>query len=232
MTRALRYAIPGLILVGFAAQIVLRTTVSGAVEIDEGEQLILTQSLRLGYGSQPPLYQWLQTFAFWLLGVNIFALTLTKHLILILTYVFSYATTRAITGDEKTALAAVLTILVLPQLSLESHRTLTHSVLAVSAAAATLWAFVRATQRAKVLDYAWFGLAGAVGVLSKYNFLIFLAGLLVAALSLERFRRPLTSPMVLVSVAVMLALLSPHLNPLKVKRVQRKVVRKSLNDPR
>ena len=50
----------GLLLLYFGAQVVARLWVSDALELDEAEQVLWTQQLALGYGTQPPLYTWLQ----------------------------------------------------------------------------------------------------------------------------------------------------------------------------
>jgi len=62
----------------FLLQLFVRLLVSHGLELDEAEQLLLTQHLGLGYGSQPPLYTWMLSGLFALFGVNIFSLALLK----------------------------------------------------------------------------------------------------------------------------------------------------------
>jgi 4-amino-4-deoxy-L-arabinose transferase-like glycosyltransferase len=58
----------------FLLQLIIRLLISPNLELDEAEQLLLTQQLSLGYGSQPPLYTWLLSGLFSLFGVSIFSL--------------------------------------------------------------------------------------------------------------------------------------------------------------
>jgi len=71
---------------------------------------------------------------------------------------------------------------------LESQRDQTHSVLAVMLGAALLCTLIRLTKKQTVFGYALFGLLGALGCLTKYNFAVFLVALPLAALSLKDFR--------------------------------------------
>src|SRR5690242_18624842 len=70
-----------LILLGiyFGLHVLTRSVVSHNLQLDEAEQLILTQDWRWGYGAQPPLYNWLQKALFSAIGVNVFALSFLKN---------------------------------------------------------------------------------------------------------------------------------------------------------
>ena len=61
----------GMLVAYFAVNAVLRVLASSNVQLDESQQLILVQELHWGYGSQPPLYTWLQHGVFQMLGVNV-----------------------------------------------------------------------------------------------------------------------------------------------------------------
>ncbi len=66
----------------FALHLALRAAVSETLQLDEAEQIFLTQEFRLGYGSQPPLYTWLQAGVFVLVGKGVPGLALLKSLLL------------------------------------------------------------------------------------------------------------------------------------------------------
>ena len=138
--------------------LVFRCFVSDSIELDEAEQLLLTQDLRLGYKSQPPLYTWLLSGVFSLVGTNVFALALVKNSLLFLTYFFVYSSTKEITNDENRSLIAMVSLLLIPQIFWESQRDLTHSVLGTTVAACTLFVAVRLLKTGKVKYYALFGL--------------------------------------------------------------------------
>lgn len=73
-----------------------RVAVSPALELDEAEQALWSQALSWGYGSQPPLYTWLQAGWFALLGPGVLALSSLKFMLLGLTLVLVWHTARAL----------------------------------------------------------------------------------------------------------------------------------------
>ncbi|MGH6636809.1 MAG: hypothetical protein ACRED0_12000 [Gammaproteobacteria bacterium] len=58
-----------------------------AVSLDTSEQVLWTQTLRLGYGIQPPLLQWA---VFAVFGVTVAALVLTKEVLIATTAITTY----------------------------------------------------------------------------------------------------------------------------------------------
>jgi len=195
----------------FLLQMVLRVLISESVELDEAEQVLLTQGFAWGYGSQPPLYTWLQAGLFRLFGTGILSLALLKNLLLSGLYLFTFAAAREMAGEDRTALAASASLLFLPQIAWESQRDLTHSVLATALAAATLYAAARIFRRGRTADYLLFGFFSGLGVLGKYNFAVFLAALLFAGISLKEFRPRLRHPRILLSLLVLLLVTGGHL---------------------
>ena len=198
------------VLAYYALQTVLRLFTSGCAEYDEAEQLIMSQQLHWGYGVQPPLYTWLQTGFFKVFGVNLFALALLKNLLLCGTCFFVYRSTKAMTESEPTALAALASLFLLPQIAWESQRDQTHSVLATMLAAATLLIFVRLTQSPRPHLYALLGLCAGLGCLSKYNYTVFIVTLLLAVFSLKMFRPTLLKKQFLLTLATFALVTLPH----------------------
>src|SRR4051794_35034986 len=74
----------------FGLQVFTRCCVSNSLQLDEAEQLLLTQTWQWGYGSQPPLYTWLQTICFALFERDVFALSILKNCLLFSIYWFVY----------------------------------------------------------------------------------------------------------------------------------------------
>jgi 4-amino-4-deoxy-L-arabinose transferase-like glycosyltransferase len=195
----------------FALHIVLRIWISHGAELDEAEQLILSQELRWGYGSQPPLFTWLLVSLSTLSGPGVLSLAVMKNLLLFTTYTFVYLSAREITQSRNAALVAMVSLLLIPQVAWESQRDLTHSVLATCCASITLFVFLRLLKTGKTRFYLLFGCMAALGMLSKYNYFIFLAALLLAAMPIKPFRRILLSPKSIFSLAIFLLVVSPHL---------------------
>lgn len=164
-----------------------RWLVSSSVELDQAEQVILAQEWRWSYGAQPPLYSWLQAGAFALFGTNLLALTLVKAGWLIATFQLLYLTGREM-GGERAGLLALFGALLIPQVVWELQRDLTHSAALAATSVFTLFSVAKLLKRPSTLWYFAFGLSVALGTLSKYNYLLLLASLVVAWLTIPAWR--------------------------------------------
>jgi hypothetical protein len=201
------------VLGGFAAyflvSVLIRVLISGTAEMDETEQLIHTQTLQLGYGAQLPLYTWLQFLSFKLFGINIFALTILKHTLLYSTFVCVYKIARQTLRDSMGAALATFSLFLVPQIVWESYRTLTNTVLVTLLAAATLLVILRLYENPTKGNYALLGTAAGLGMLSKYNFAIFLAALIFAALTTPVFKERLLCARAFLSLGIMALIAVP-----------------------
>jgi hypothetical protein len=108
------------------------------------------------------------------------------------------------------ATAAAVSLLFVPQIAWESQRDLTQSVLATLMSMATFYVFLRLSELRRLFWYALFGLCAAMGMLSKYNYLVFFAGLIAAAVSLKSLRAIILNWKMLAALALIVALTSPH----------------------
>jgi 4-amino-4-deoxy-L-arabinose transferase-like glycosyltransferase len=193
----------------FLLSVILRVAVSGTADMDETEQLVYAQVLRPGYGSQLPLYVWLQYLSFSLLGVNIFALSLVKYTLLFLTYVCVMKTARKGLHDEMGVTIATLSLFLIPQIVWESYRTLSNTVLATFMAALTLLMFLRLNEKPNYANYILFGTAAGLGMLSKYNYAIFLVALIAAGIATPSYRKKLLAGGSVLSLVVVFAVTAP-----------------------
>jgi hypothetical protein len=197
------------LLVYFAAHLLIQMTVGGSLERDEAEIVYLAQQLQLGYGTQPPLYAWLQWLAFSLFGLNCFSLALLKVLILVALYLGMYRAARPLIGAQG-ALAAAASLALFPQIGWESLRDLTHSVLLTSIACSTLWCYFAVLRKPRAGRYALFGLLVGLGLQTKYNFGIFLTGLICASLLVREHRDVLWSRNVVIAAGAAFLVFLPH----------------------
>ena len=200
-----------LLAVYFVLHLLFRCFVSDSLELDEAEQLLLTQELRLGYGSQPPLYTWLQAGVLSIFGTSVFAVAVVKNILLFLTSFFVYSSAKEITNDNTRAVIAMVSLFMIPQFFWESQRDLTHSVLGTTIAACTLFVAVHLFKTGRLRYYVLFGLCAGAGIISKYNFGVFLVALLISAASVRNLRPRLCDRKILVSVACLLLVITPHL---------------------
>jgi 4-amino-4-deoxy-L-arabinose transferase-like glycosyltransferase len=195
----------------FALQVVTRVLLSSNLQLDEAEQFVLTQDWSWGYGSQGPLYNWLQKLFFELFGLNVLALSLLKNLALWSAYAFMFLAARDILKSARLAALATVSLLFFPQIAWESQRDQSHLVLATALAAATLFAFVRLLMQQRIRWYIAFGAAVALGFLTKYNYLLLVPALLFAASGISKFRPAILNRKILLAAGVFCALAAPHL---------------------
>jgi 4-amino-4-deoxy-L-arabinose transferase-like glycosyltransferase len=193
----------------FLLQIVIRVSMPGSLELDEAEQAFAFQRLRLGYGTQPPLYAWLQWLMFSVFGVNLFALAALKNLLLFATYLGMFYLARPMIGVGG-AIAASASLILIPSIGWESHVDRTHSVLLTCVACATLWCYFALLRDPTTARYALFGLLVGLGLQSKYNFAIFIVGLASASLLSAQHRQTLWNRKAWVAAAIALLCLLPH----------------------
>ena len=209
----------------FLLQIVLRLITSNTTDLDESEQLLATQQWQLGYGPQPPLYTWLLIPLVKTLGPGALALALLKDALLFGTYALTFASARLMFRDSARSALAAVSLLFLPQIAWEAQRDLSHSVLVTFMAVATFfvllrlkarWEFNSAASRANRRLPIWplylaLGLCIGGGILSKYSFLVFVGGLLIAGIAVPSFRSLLLNPRILITAAVCIIVTTPHL---------------------
>lgn len=202
---------PLLILGYFVAQFLIRVGFSANLEIDESQFVGQTQ-LALGYpDSHPPLYNWLIAGALALTGGYWpAAVALVKNVLLAGTYLLAFDTGRRVTGRALTGLIVVASFMLLPQIVWKSQVTLAHSILVMFAVVAALHAVVCIARRGDLPNFLWLGLATAIGALAKYNFLLSLAAIMIAAFSIPYLRARLFVPKLAYAGALFAVMFAPH----------------------
>lgn len=191
------------------AYLAIRLAEHGTLERDEAEIVYLTQQLRLGYGTQPPLYAWLQWLLFEAFGIHRFTLLILKTCAMAVSCVAMFQVARQLAG-RRAALAVAASLVLFPQVGWEAMRIQTHSVLMTAIAAATLWLYFALLRRPTLARHAGFGLLCGLGLLAKYNYGVFLAGMLGASLLVGAHRRVLWTRRAWAAVLPALLLVLPH----------------------
>lgn len=200
-----------IVVVYIAVHFGLRFALSPTLGIDNAAQAVLAQDLLWGYQFRhPPLYTWLTWAAFQVFGVGLFALTLVKYLFLFAGYAFLYAAARNILKEDRLAALALFSYSLIYVFAYYAHHDLTGSIAASTMIAAALHAITRILERGGWLDYAYLGAAFGLGLLSKYNFAIFLAACALAAFAVPETRRCVLSRKIWLTVAVNAAVITPY----------------------
>ena len=207
------YACPLLWLIAMAAaHVAIRVAISPALKWDEAQQIIWSQQLQWGYGTQPPLYTWLQWIVNQALGPSVLALSLLKQALIALSCAFMWLATRELAG-RRAAWWAAASLLMLPPFGWYSIRDQTHTVLVMAMTCATWWLLLRIVRREGrdcVREFVALGLACGGGMLAKYNFALMLAALVVALLSVRATRRALFGRGWWLAVLITCAIAAPH----------------------
>lgn len=195
----------------FSLHIVLRILVSDSLDYDEAEQALLGQWLLPGYTEQPPLYTWIQYGLFQLLGKSVLAVSLLKNSLLLLTYLFVFLSGRKLLNNDRAAIMAACSLLLVPQIAWESQRDMTHTTLVVCAAAAVLWTVLRLLENRSFFNTVLLGIFWGIGILAKANFFLFLLILFLTLLTFRRGRKLLFSRQFFLSLFIALCLSSLYL---------------------
>jgi lipopolysaccharide core galacturonosyltransferase RgtB len=182
------YVLP-IILAGYGLlHVLIRLIISEGAELDEAEQLLLSQSFAISYTDQPPLYTWLLIGIEAIFGVNLLSLAILKNLLLFITHFCLFLAARIILNDAYLAALTALSLWLVPQIAWESHRDLTHSVLVTSISSGFFYVMVTLLHNGQTRYYLLLGCLLGLGVLSKHSFLFFAAALFVAVLSQRQGR--------------------------------------------
>ncbi|MCU0971560.1 MAG: glycosyltransferase family 39 protein [Gammaproteobacteria bacterium] len=193
------------------AQLLVRSSVPGAVELDEAEQLLLSQWLQGGYSPQPPVYTWLQMLVFEVTGPGVLGLAALRSLLLLATFASTYLIARNELSDDRLAALAALSLLLISQVSWELQRENTHSLLVLTIAAAQFLSLQSLARRPGTAGYVVAGALAGLGLLAKYNYAVFLLATGLALLATAEGRRLLLDRRTLLAGVTAAAVLSPHL---------------------
>ena len=174
---------------------------------DNIEQFNWAQSLELGYHKHPPLPSLVLGLVIKLFGPSVYWAYALATLCLLGTLGFTWLIGRELVGERLAAVACLLWGL---NLSFSQRVQLyNHNTVLVLCIAAAVWFAIRAT-RGYWLWWFAAGAAAGAAMLSKYQALVPLAGLLLALLITGRLKRHAKWGGLALALATMLAVFAPH----------------------
>ncbi|AFL49365.1 4-amino-4-deoxy-L-arabinose transferase-like glycosyltransferase [Sinorhizobium fredii] len=194
----------------FLLCIMLRLAASPSLEIDEAEQAFLSQFLQLGYGPQPPFYNWLQYGLAQLIGTSLATMTILKNGLLFLCCLFYGLAAQLVLKDRRLSAIAMFGVLSLPPVFLLAQRDLSHTVAALFAVSLFLYGFLRTLTRPSLFSYLLAGAAVGIGVISKYNFVLVPIAAIVAVLPEPELRKRIFDWRILAAIGVAGVVALPH----------------------
>lgn len=190
--------------------IALRVLRSEGLQNDEAEQLFQSQFLLLGYGRQPPFYNWLQYGVIQLIGPSILALSLLKNLLLFLTCLIYGLAARVVLEDRRLGVIAMLGLVSMPVISILAQRDLTHAVATLFCVSLFTWSFLTTLKRPSLGFYLLTGAAVGIGVIAKYNFVVLPVAAILAILPDAELRKRVLDWRFVAALAVATVIVLPH----------------------
>src|SRR5690606_5934924 len=124
---------------------------------------------------------------------SMLSLQLVKFSILASLFVSVFAGLRLLGFSQSVASAGMLGLFLIPQISWESQRALTHSVAGTAACGWVFFTFVWHMRRASVASALILGVAMVAAILGKFNASIFVIMVILPGLTLHEYRKILSS---------------------------------------
>jgi 4-amino-4-deoxy-L-arabinose transferase-like glycosyltransferase len=179
---------------------------------DDIETLLLSQSLAWGYEPKnPPAFYWLAWAATHAMGPGLPVIYALRLAGVFAAFAGLYAIARRLQPDPWLAACAGFAMLATLHFHWYLLFHLTNTTFAMALAPLAILALFRVRDRPTPASYALLGAVVGLGLLSRYNWAIFAAALAAAALTVPDWRARLFRPAALVSLAVILVMLAPHL---------------------
>lgn len=200
----------GLFALYYGCQAVVRLALPGGLRIDEAQQVFLSQWLLAGYDAQPPLYNWAQQFAFALVGDYLVGLAALKSLVLFAVLVTYHQVARMLLKSECYAVIATIALFSIPQMFWQAQRDLTHTTAAMLLLNLLMLTAIVVLRSPTLLNYLLLGAAIGLGMLTKYNFALFLPALSIAVFLHPDGRTRITDWRILVTAATAATIVLPH----------------------
>lgn len=180
---------------------------------DEAEQINLAQSILPGYPAQPPLYTWLQWCTFKICGVNLLSLSLVKFLLICGNIsAYHFLCRYYCQNDDLLAWAATLSWALIPNIGYDFLPHRSHVILALLTSILTWQWFINLQKNpVRIYSYLHLGVLIGLGLLTKFNYLLFLSITLLSAVSIKEYRDKLLTRYIIISFALAFLLASPYL---------------------
>jgi hypothetical protein len=188
----------------------IRGLLGPVLGLDDAEQMLFAQDWAWSYRfEQPPLFTWLLTALTDLIGPGALAATILRYALLAILYAAVYAVARAVLTDARMAALTVYSYATIYVFAYYSHHDLTHTTMMATMLAVAWWAFTRLATAPTLGAYALLGLVFGLGILGKWNFVMFAAALALGCLILPRWRPLIWTPKTLLAIGVMVATVLP-----------------------
>lgn len=194
-----------------AIHFLIRLTLGGTLGWDDSEQALWSQELSPGYTLfQPPFYSWLFTVTTWIFGQNVLTTALVRYGLMLATYLLILDMASRLVQQGRQLVLAVTGYGLIYVFAYYAHHDLTNTTLLSFALALSLNLFLRLPKNPNLLLYSLLGVGLGIGLLAKFNFLLFMLALVVAALICPGYRGALLNWRMVWSGGIVLLMFSPY----------------------
>lgn len=190
--------------------IIIISYLKTSLELEDAEQAYYSQWWRLGYDDQPPLYTWIQKVINSIFGVTKFSFSFLRGILFGAVILSFYKLAKKVLNDKVKAEVIVLGSALVPVFIDFTFRRLSHTVLLCLMVLLTLHVIVQLLEKKSSYNYLLLGICFGFGMLSKYNYSIFLMMVLGASFFDASLKRIVWNPKVLISVLIAFLLFSLH----------------------
>ncbi|RYY92426.1 MAG: hypothetical protein EON61_26380, partial [Alphaproteobacteria bacterium] len=167
----------------------IRVMIAPVFTVEEADQLLLSQSLQVGYEArQPPMLAWLHHFATMsgaVYGPIIFAL---KYVLLFIALTFYYLAARNVLIRPGVSASAIAAWALTFQVGWSMHEDLLGAVALMACLSITFHAITRILTWRRYRDWVYLGVAIGVGLLTHHLFVVFPVAMILAIMLSPFFR--------------------------------------------
>lgn len=180
------------------------------MELEDAEQAYYSQWLRWGYDDQPPLYTWLQYAVNQVFGVHKISFSMLRGAIFagVLLALSNFA--EKMFPNQKKSEITVLLLVLLPVFIDFTFRRLSHTSLLCLSILVSVILVQKLLKEKTWANYALLGLVVSIGMLSKYNYILFLGALVCLVFFDASIRKIVFDRKFLLTVFLILLFLFPH----------------------
>ncbi len=173
---------------------VIRVFIAPIYTVEEAEQLLLSQSLQVGYEArQPPMLAWLHALAVMSGGLHPAVIFAVKYLLLFIALTFYYLAARNVLIRPAMSAAAVGAWALTFVVGWSVHEDLLGAVGLMACLAMCFHAITRILTWRRYRDWVYLGVAIGIGLLTHHLFIVFPAAM-IASIMLSPFFRDAMSP--------------------------------------
>jgi hypothetical protein len=194
-----------------AAHWLIRVAVAPVYTIEEADQLLLSQSLQVGYEArQPPLLTWLYALAIQGAGISTPLVFGIKYILLFVGLAFYYLAARNVLVRPGMAAGAVGAWALTFVVGWGMHEDLLGAVALMACLSLSLHAVTRILTWRRNRDWIYLGLTIGAGLLTHHLYAVFPVAILLAVFLSPFFRDAVTPPRLVIAVIAAALVYGPY----------------------